>query len=119
MDDWAIGDWAVNDWGLVLAVAAGLFFATALIKTLVGWAVRYVIFAVLAALVYRAQLGEEPDFMDVEVVTTIATIGALSFAASMGIMALLFRNSRFKTLLFPIVGFATTFAAAAMVTYGS
>ena len=109
----------VEDWVLIAGLIVALFFAATLIKTVMGWAVRYVIFVAMAGLIYRAQIGGELDFADTQALTAIATIGALALVATLGIMALLFRNSRFKTILFPLIGFGTTFAAAAMVAYGS
>ena len=109
----------VEDWVLITVLIVALFFAVTLIKTVMGWAVRYVIFVAMAGLIYRAQTENEFTFADPEILTSIATIGALALVATLGVMALFFRNSRFKTVLFPLIGFGTTFAAAAMVAYGS
>ncbi|MEM9234520.1 MAG: hypothetical protein AAGA69_09840 [Pseudomonadota bacterium] len=106
----------METWAWILLAAIGLFLATSLLKAVVGFAAQYLIFVALAGLIYQGQTGAEASFLDVKVMSTIATIGALAFAFTLGVMAVLFRNSRFKLVLFPMVGFATTFAAAAMVT---
>lgn len=106
----------MQTWVWALGAATGLFVLTSVLKTAIGIAVRYLIFVLLAGVLFQAQRGGEVDFVSPEILSSLATIGALSFAFTLGVMAVLFRNSRFKVLLFPMVGFATTFAATAMVT---
>ncbi|RFB03818.1 hypothetical protein [Parvularcula marina] len=105
-----------DGWVWIIAAAGALLLLLSVLKSVVGLALQYFIFVAMAGFIYAAQREEETRFLDAEVLGAIATIGGLAFAFSLGVMALLFRNSKFKTVLFPVVGFATTFAAAAMVT---
>lgn len=108
----------MENWVLILGAVVALILATTLLKTAVGLVIRYAIFVGLAGILYEAQTHGEVELISPEVLSELAIIGALSLVATLGIMAVLFRNSRFKLVLFPLVGFGTTFAAAAMVTQG-
>lgn len=100
--------------GLVIALmAAGSFLAS-----IVGGAVRYVLFVGLAAAIYRMQAEKDGYgfIFDDGVIQQLAIIGGASMLLTWGLIMGFFRKSRFRSALLPVIGFGMTFAIASVFT---
>lgn len=115
----------LESWIWVLLAAVVLFLMMSVLKTIVGLVFQYIMFVVLAGILYHIQTNEDASFNDfsefqylfnLETLSTLATIAGISFAFTYGMVALLFRNSKLKSLIYPVIGFGATFVATAMVT---
>jgi hypothetical protein len=108
----------MDGWLIIIVMVAAAFFAASILRTLLGGAIRYAIFVALAAFVWKKQEAQD-DFgfvLEPEIAASLATIAAISFGATIAIVYVLFRNSRFKLILLPLVGFAVTFLTASVFT---
>lgn len=110
MEQWAI---------LAVVVIAGLMVVS-LMQTLISQAARYVLFVGMGAAIWKWEHPDTEGFVflqDMQIFQNLAIVGALGFIATFIVMTALFRKSRFRILLYPVLGFFLTFAASSVWTY--
>lgn len=102
-------------WIIILAVIVGLFVLAEVLKTVMGLALRFVVFSVMSVVVFQSQAGVALDPVNTEQLIFVATVAALAFGITTGLIYTVFRKSRAKILLLPILGFGITFGTMAVV----
>lgn len=104
----------MDQWIVVAAIVIIGLMLVSLLKTIIGNLIRYLLFVGMAVAMFKWANPEVEGFefvRDIEVLQDLAVIGGIGFLATVAIMTLFFRKSRFAILLYPVIGFAATFAA--------
>ncbi|WOI52089.1 hypothetical protein [Parvularcula sp. LCG005] len=105
----------MDQWIVIAGLVTALVVVASFLKTIAGGALRYLLFFVFAALVMQRMTGQNDfDFMSVDMTAQLAAIAGVAFVITVVLMTVLFRNSRMKFLLFPTLGFGTTFAVTSV-----
>lgn len=110
----------MDQWIWIAIVAVGGMVLTAVMQTLLGSLIRYLLFVGLAAAIMKWQnpaLEGYSFLKDLETLQDLAVIGGLGFVTTLITMTIFFRRSRLRPLLYPLVGFGATFAAYAFWPY--
>ncbi|WP_148235290.1 hypothetical protein [Parvularcula bermudensis] len=102
-------------WTLILAAMAALFIAAQVMKAALGLIVRFALYGFMAVVIHMRQTGEQMRDIDIDQATLLLTAAGVAFVATGAIVLLLFRNTRWRYLLSPLLGFGLTFAAVAAV----
>lgn len=107
----------MDPWLIMIVAVVGLMFAASLIKTVLGTAVRYLMFVAFAAIIYQQQIGAT-DFawLDIEIGQQLAIIAGITLLATSVVVLGVFHRSRLKIILWPLVGLAMTFGVTALWT---
>ena len=101
----------------LIVLIAALFVAVLILKSVIGLATRFLLFAAVAALILHRQQGvAAADLLDPDRLVTVLLSAATGLIGTKLIAFALFRDSKLRFLLTPITGVLVTAAAARLFT---
>lgn len=109
------GDGRLEQLSVWFLVVVALFLAVALIRTVLGLALRYALFVIVALLVYQDRYGTDvPSWMTPRLASEVAIVAGAALVVT-AISSHLIKSRPLRFVVVPAIGLGATVAAAHVV----